>query len=301
MSFSSAAVSPFAGHASLEGLEGALEAFPEGRRLTRDTSLQDRLHDDEYFSSLAWSGGIYSYRPGKYLFKGGAHDNHPHHLAFISCLPVVTSSFVAFLILWHSSPKGYTCRHFVIVATFLVWCISPAITWFITHRKRLSDKSKWYWVIGKDFVFAIPILALIFGSSCGLFNGCYCFSGVFMYGLKGARVALDTDSWYLHNYHTFYPVMVSVCLGLQTFGIPGWVWLIGRPGLRIMRWTEEDRMAAPRALYPEELEEVTQRSSSQFPLMPHEARHRQDSDAPLLGEFNLPLSPGHEMNILNRR
>jgi hypothetical protein len=265
-----------------------------------DSSLQDRLDDDDYFNSLAWSGGIYSYRPQKNLFNVGVRDNPPYHLGFVACLPVLLAFTVAFYILWRSPPPGISCRHFVIIAAFLSWCVSPVLTWLIARMHNLSHKIRWYCTISKDAFFALPILILIIGSSCGMFNSCYCFSGIFMFGFKGARVPLNTDPLYYLNYWTIYPAMVSVCLGLQIFVIPGWIWRIGRSGLRIMQWNEKDRMAALQASLQEESVGVAQRPASQLPRVPPEARHRQDSDVQLLGEFNLPVSPGYEMDLLNR-
>jgi hypothetical protein len=209
-----------------------------------ESSLEDRLKDDEYFNNMAWSGGIFLYRPQKHFFKGGTRDNHPCYLGFLASLPVLVAFIVAFYIVWRSPPSGITCRHFVILATFLSWCISPLLTHLISQPQSLSHKTKWHATIFKDAFFALPILALIIGSSCGMFNSCYCFSGVFMFGKKGARVPLDTQPLYESNYRTIYPGMASTCLALQIFIIPAWVWWIGRPGLGVMRWSEKEKKAA---------------------------------------------------------
>ncbi|KAF2428282.1 hypothetical protein EJ08DRAFT_592317, partial [Tothia fuscella] len=102
-------------------------------RMRNATSLQDRLNDDDYWTSLAWSGSIYSYRPGKKLFKGGSHDNSPALLAFMSSLPVIIAGVVGMYLQSRSPPYGLTCRHFVIIAAFFCWLISPVLTWFITR------------------------------------------------------------------------------------------------------------------------------------------------------------------------
>lgn len=209
-----------------------------------DSSLEDRLKNDSYFNSLAWSGGIFLYRPQKHLFKGSTCDNPPRHLGSLASLPVLVAFTVAFYIVWRSPPTGITCRHFAILATFLSWCISPVLTHLISQLHSLRHKTKWHATIIKDAFFALPILALIIGSSCGMFNSCYCFSGIFMFGSKGARIPLNTEPLYEFNYRTIYPAMVSACLGLQVFVIPACVWWIGRSGLGAMRWSEKEKRAA---------------------------------------------------------
>lgn len=222
-------------------------------------NLEDKLYNNEYWASLAWMGAIYSYRPKKNLFRGSPkHDNSAMMLAFVSTVPVFFASLTGFGILWHTTPQGLTCRHFVIFAAMTSWLISPVLTFFISHfpcRRRDSEalarqaKVKWYITLAKDAFFAIPILVLVIGSSSGMFNSCRYWSGIYMLGFEGAYVPLNTDRIFEINMKGIYPVLVSLCLGVQLF-LFCWMHWIGRKGLRVMKWSEAERLAAMRATLP---------------------------------------------------
>jgi hypothetical protein len=74
-----------------------------------------------------------------------------------------------------------------------------------------------------------------------------------MVGKEKAHVDLNPDGSYFWNNKHVYPYWVSICLVLQLFVITGAMWFMGRRGLRVMRWNENERLEALELAFPPEV------------------------------------------------
>ena len=163
-----------------------------------------------------WSGAIYTYQPVKWLFsveklKSRAHN--PITLLILSILPFLNALIMAFLIIWFTPTTGLTCRHFPLIAIFCGWIFSVSFTAVTSHF--FSGKYHWRLMLVKDTLIAIPSLLMIFLSSAGMFNSCWCWSAVYSRGLKSAVVLLDPDPLRKANALSTYPSLVGTCLGVH--------------------------------------------------------------------------------------
>jgi hypothetical protein len=85
-------------------------------------------------------------------------------------------------------------------------------------------------------------MGLIIGSSCGLFNNCWCWSGVYTFGKSKAAMYMNPVRQFDFNDHTIYPALVAACFVLQ-FYICGWMLWIEWSGFKVMWWNEEEKQA----------------------------------------------------------
>jgi len=209
---------------------------------------------EQYYNSQPWSGAIYTYRPNKTLaFQTGSRDRSPLTLLLLATLPILISSSTAFAIIYNTPPASMNCRTFWVLGITLAWFVSAFITWVTwkpaesaspghkPSRYGCSGSLHWAFILTKDVLFAVPICLLIILSSCGLFNTCTCWSGLYSFGIAGTKVALNSTGYFLENGKHLYPMLVGICLGGQflVFGIMMWS---GWAGWRNMRWREKDRM-----------------------------------------------------------
>lgn len=197
-----------------------------------------------YFQSLQWLGAIYTYRPWKFNYLG-IHRTHVHGTvaAMFVCglIPMVVSMFSAFYVFWFTMPKGFSCQHLWLINIFLAWIISAAFTslMHISFRKILSGRQLWLVVLVKDCVIGIAALLVIFMSTAGIFNSCYCWTKYVSRG-EQAYVPLNTDETYNHHALRLYSIIVGVCIGTQiAFYVVFMIWW--RHGLSLIVWTEARR------------------------------------------------------------
>lgn len=218
-----------------------------------------RKVDKGYFKSLAWSGAIYTYRPNKTYSRSALKGYRSTlYMALISTLPVIVAFVTAFLVLY-KKPTYFSCRHFFVLAVFGTWLLSPLLTWMIGIH--FSQQRQWQFVLAKDAVFGFPILALIIASSCGFFNSCWCWSGVFTLGKRKAAVYL-TDLPEFDRYNQVdYPAIIVTCLALQLafFLLIRWIW---RRGFNLLAWSEQEKEAAflrrtPKSMVVRDLKAIT--------------------------------------------
>ena len=202
-----------------------------------------------YFTSLAWSGAIYSYRLGK---RPSGTPRRSLLLALCSLLPVTLAFGLAFAAL-ETAPTYFSCRSVLVIAIFASWLVSASITWVTSLQNSVTGKYLWYFILIKDAIIAVPALALIIATSCGLFNSCYCWSGALVLGRSKASVALDPVSAFNRNDEVVYPAMVATGLFLQVSVFLLVMWA-GRRCLGAMSWSND--------IYPEGLEASTQSQAS---------------------------------------
>lgn len=207
---------------------------------------QSQSHETDYFESLGWSGAIYTFRTWKTGYLDGEVYRWRTALIFCTSIaPIVIGMTGSFIIIWNTLPIGFTCRHFWVIGVFTSYFISAFITWVSKSDRFATGSYHWHFVLYKDGVFGLTSLFMIFLSSAGLFNSCYCFSGVFQYHSE-SRVVLDSDPFYERKNKTLYPAVVAICLSLQLAVFAGIVWRWWK-GLQVMRWSEGARAEEWRA------------------------------------------------------
>lgn len=196
--------------------------------------------ETDYFQSLGWSGAIYTFRTWKTGYLTGEPDWRRTALIFcISIAPICIGMTGCFVIIWYTLPVGLACRHFWVIAVFILYFISASITW-VSHSKNFATGTyHWHFVLWKDGLIGITSLLMIFLSSSGLFNSCFCVSGFFYYR-GGGHVPLNADPFYERKNNTVYPAVVTICLVLEllVFGLITRIWW---NGLQVMRWSEKAR------------------------------------------------------------
>lgn len=195
----------------------------------------------DHFEALPWSGGIYTFRPWKTRFLTNKRSfTKTSLLLFLSILPLCIGMTGGFIIVWYTLPNGFNCRHFWMLGIFLAWLFSAFITTLSHSPSFITGKYHWRFVLFKDALIAIPSVLIIFLSSSGLFNSCFCWSGWLTYGKNGARVPLVTDGFYEIKDRTLYPGVVGITIFLQ-IGVAVGVWWGWRNGLWLARWSEAVR------------------------------------------------------------
>jgi hypothetical protein len=209
--------------------------------LPRQSVFFGHSSNTEYFQSLPWSASIPTFRPWKTRNTSSQRPWSKTVIMFIlSVLPICISLIGGFIIIWNTLPNGFNCRHFWLIGIFTTWCISALITRISNSPSFLTGKYHWRFVLIKDFIVALSSMVVIFLSSSGVFNSCFCWSGYFYYGRKNAFLPLNSDPFYEKNDRTIYPAIVGVTLILHfcTFGA---IAVFGRKGLKLMRWSEMER------------------------------------------------------------
>lgn len=184
---------------------------------------------DGFQDAQPWAGAIYTYRPNKSLFTGGARDRHPLFLLLLSTLPVVLSTVAAFVIIWYTPTVGMNCRHIALLAILTAWMLSVFLTWSTRKVGLLTGKYHFYFTIAKDAIIAIPLILLVVLINCGLFNSCWCWSAVYSRGRNRALILLDPNDERQVNAKSIYPGMVGANLGLQ-FALFLWMLFADRKG-----------------------------------------------------------------------
>ncbi|CAG8971489.1 hypothetical protein HYALB_00002073 [Hymenoscyphus albidus] len=181
--------------------------------------------------------GIPIYQPNKQL-------GNNIRLFTIATIPVLLSFISAFTVLW-SPPTYLTCRHFIVVAAFLAWLISPFLTraFFLSRRLRRNDELGWHFVFLKDFSIAGPIIALLIASTSGLFSSCWCLSGVFILRSK-AEIQLNPAGDFNKANGKIYPGIVAANFLLQLV-VLGWIVMgVGRKQILSTRVSESETREA---------------------------------------------------------
>ena len=187
-----------------------------------------------YSSSLAWSGAIYSYRLGK---RPSSNPRRGLLLALCSVVPV-TLAFGLALAALETAPTYFNCRSVLVATIFASWLISAIITWITSFQSTITGRYLWYCILIKDSFIAVPALALIVLTGCGLFNSCYCWSGALVHGRSKASVALNPVSAFNRNDGVIYPAMVATGLFLQ-ISVFLLILRAGRRCFGVMRWNND--------------------------------------------------------------
>ena len=226
---------------SRDTARGILARFAE---ITGDPLAGTLTSSDPSGDALAWSGGIYTFRPWKYCHSKAQRNSLSDRremvlIQLLSNLPTFIGIIGACLILWNLIPNGFNCRHTWSIAVFFAWLASALITRLSYKPAFLSGKYHWYFVLAKDTLISVPSILMMFLSGCGLFNNCKCWSGYLFYH-KTPRVPLNTHPFFTKNDSTLYQYIVWSCLALQ-----GALFLAiivrWRKGLEVLRWSDRAR------------------------------------------------------------
>jgi hypothetical protein len=226
------------------------------------TKLQNLLVDSrDFYNNQPWSGAIYIYSPKELSWFRQLSGYRQLIIFILSMLPVLTSSICGSAILWYTPPNGLNCRGIMLIMISLTWFVSAFITWATrrmcnrdvslpTHWKfwqsdswqsstTLTLKRHWYLMCWKNGFVAVPSTLMIFLSSAGLFNTCFCWSSSFTWGAD-AHIPLNAAVQFEQNDKTLYPLVAGLCVLVQ-FCIFVLALLFWFPGWRMAKWTDRDR------------------------------------------------------------
>lgn len=211
-----------------------------------------------YSNTLVETGSIYSFRLSKrfpghkpspsslpsrpYIVNADMTNTairvHNHwKLTILSILPVCTSFFAAFTVLW-SPPTYFSCRHVMIISMFASWPLSALFTSSIS-RLCLSLKFSFNIILVKDIILSSTILSLLVLSASGLFNSCWCWTGWWYLSRFSKdtepQVQLNPDGPFTENNKWIYPVIVGLTLGAQLLWFLCMLWIGRDVYFRLMR------------------------------------------------------------------
>ncbi|KAK4167753.1 hypothetical protein QBC43DRAFT_297548 [Cladorrhinum sp. PSN259] len=233
---------------TIKGRRRDLHVFPYSPRLlSKTTGTSSGQEFEDIMSAQPWSGSVYSYRPCKRLTPTHARsDRSPLHLLALSLLPPFVSSVCAFVIIFYTPTIGLGCRTLWVLALTVGIFVSPLLSFLISHFFR--PKYAWYLTILKDAFFGLSAVAVILLSSIGIFNTCWCWSGVYSRGIAKAYIDLDPQDEREYNLHHLYPAAVGVCLLLQV-AVYGLMHRVMKEGGLVMRQREEEKMSVYREVH----------------------------------------------------
>jgi hypothetical protein len=210
----------------------------------------ERLIKDEdwkhYFDSLHWLGAIYTYRPWKVIYLDVDHRTHAHRsnvtMVLTGIFPVTVSTVCAFLIMCYAVPVGFSCRHIWVVGLYLVWLASAAATscMYLLYKDRWREHTMWIVALAKDIIVGCGVLVLVFGSTSGLFNSCWCWGLANQVAVGIGYVPLASDDEYNKDAQHQYRAIVYTCLAFQVCFFVGLI-LRWRDSLHLVRWPEKQR------------------------------------------------------------
>ncbi|GAB1213110.1 hypothetical protein ATERTT37_002259 [Aspergillus terreus] len=194
----------------------------------------------DFYAAQQWSGAVYCYQPRKRLgFRGGSRDNSPWLLLVLASLPVLVATGVAVAEIVVTPTTGFGCRSVMLLAMFALWVASAFVTWATWVTGLATGKYHYAMTLTKDALVGVPIVLMVFLSSCGLFNSCFCWSAYFS-RKADAHIVLDDSDERARNAHTFYPALVSGCLGAQ-FLLVAWMLRVIRHGSALFRREEKQK------------------------------------------------------------
>ncbi|KAK4096191.1 hypothetical protein N658DRAFT_519341 [Parathielavia hyrcaniae] len=239
---------------TVKGKKRDTHFFPYSPRILAQATTTRRrdgkVHVDDFIDAQPWNGSVYSYRPRKRLTVSGnaKTDCSPLFLLALSTVPILAAATSAFVIIWYTPTIGLGCRTLWVLVLTAGLLTSPILTWLISRVVRRRARAAWYATIAKDAVFGLAGVLVILLSSVGIFNTCWCWSGVYSRGLAGAYIDLEPEDERLHNAHHLYPAMVGSCLALQvlTYVV---MHRVMRPGGVVFRPREEEKMERYRVVH----------------------------------------------------
>jgi hypothetical protein len=207
---------------------------------TRETTLEIIFGDVEaFFRDQRWRGGSDVYRAEKSHHFDPRSKKYTRTILALSVGPVFVSFIFGSAIIWKTPPFGFNCRSFMLFGIMLAWLLSAWFTHVSWKLGWLNPRGHWFLILWKDVAVAVLTILLIFLSSAGLFNTCYCWSFKLSKG-ENAHVPLNVTSEFGRLLGKKYPILVALCLFLQVaFFIL--MRVVGRPGFKLTRWPERQK------------------------------------------------------------
>ncbi|KAF7505125.1 hypothetical protein GJ744_001265 [Endocarpon pusillum] len=207
---------------------------------TGETKLERIFRDKEaFFRDQRWRGGSDVYRPEKPHHCDLRSKKYTWMILALSAGPVFVSFIFGLAIILKTPPFGFNCRSFMLFSVLLAWLLSACFTHVSWKLGWLGDRGHWFLILWKDVAVAVLTILLIFLSSVGLFNTCYCWSFKLSKG-ENAHVPLNVDSVFDHLFKKDYKILVVLCIFLQ-FAFFILMYVVERPGLKLMRWPEREK------------------------------------------------------------
>jgi hypothetical protein len=228
---------------SRESVDGLRQSDEQVQSTSQANTELDKLFKDKeaFFSNQRWKGGSDIYCPEKFD-HADTSKKRSRTILGLSISPVLIAFIFGAVLLQNIPPYGFNCRSIMVLAITLAWLLSA---WF-THVSWKSgeffsrSRNHWYLVFWKDVFVAVPSVLLIFFSSVGLFNTCYCWSMEISKGPRDAHVPLNVTSQFEKLDKMIYPILVSLCLFLQFISYIA-MRIVGGSGFKLMRWPERKR------------------------------------------------------------
>jgi hypothetical protein len=166
--------------------------------------------------------------------------DRPHWYLFIlATLPVATSCACSFAALWFLPPTGPNPRLYLVCSVTVMFFISTAIASTTRNIRWISDRGHMWISLVKDICIGSSSLVTIVLACCGLFNSCRAWSGVWLLHEK-AYISLNNNAAFEANVKKRYPIVFSVCIGVEL----AWFALIvflQRTGFARLRWSAKTR------------------------------------------------------------
>ncbi|EPE27379.1 hypothetical protein GLAREA_03294 [Glarea lozoyensis ATCC 20868] len=197
-----------------------------GQRQTSGSSWWHTLNAQ--FSELACSGSMRHHHSSSLSRK--------FVLGLISVFPIALAGATAFRVDF-TGPTWFSCRAVAVLSSCAGWFLSCIFTNLAI--KHLHIEYRWTVIFFKDVIIGTSIIALIFLSTAGLFNSCYCVSGIIFRGKAKAYVDLNPVSLYPYN-NTVYSWTVGIGLFLQMLIVPVLRLWVQREGFRTIWWKIPD-------------------------------------------------------------
>jgi hypothetical protein len=170
-------------------------------------------------------------RKDNFRFKTSKNGLKPLAIRFLSCLPVLIG--IAFSIAVISlAPTYFNDRHSLVILIGAEYLIAPFVSRRIKHRRQGLC-----WLLVTDTAIAVIIILFLVLASSGLFNDCRGWTPTYP---LNRGVALFPKRAFDDNQMIFYPILVSVCLGMQVV-----LWLVMRStcscGLGVFEYVKSKR------------------------------------------------------------
>ncbi|KAI5779837.1 hypothetical protein EDC01DRAFT_731012 [Geopyxis carbonaria] len=173
-----------------------------------------------------WGGAVYTFRPSKTLFHSAPGDGYrqPWILFLLAALYVVISACIATTVSWLSPEPGFKCKTLSIVLISVGWIFSAIFT-SLVWRCNFSRIYATRFILLKDTFISITAILVVFLSSIGVLNSCYCNSG-YPSTRQKAGVELEANYRRAELLITLYPVLVLTNLGTLLVLAVFCLWLV---------------------------------------------------------------------------
>ncbi|KAH0552955.1 hypothetical protein GP486_006845 [Trichoglossum hirsutum] len=191
-----------------------------------------------------WAGMNNSWRPCKQMLISdyfSSSDRSPAYLLFLSFLFIMSAYSPALVLSYKTPTVGFSCRSMAWTLVLISWIFSVACDQ-ILKTQTPSAKILWRWTLIKDAFITIYFILTIVTAQIGLFNNCWCRSGVLDRG-DTAYVTLGPLSQ--GDWNAAWPLWTITPISFLLF-ILALIFTVGRDGdeaRTLLSRTESNRQA----------------------------------------------------------